>query len=65
MYCTVLYCTDALLHCDEYIHTQDDQGNILGILTPADVMMDLVHVVRNLPPAPEEREIEVNAEAMP
>jgi CBS domain-containing protein len=47
----------------------DKEGNILGILTPADVMMDLVHVVRNLPPAQEEEEendkVEISADAMP
>jgi CBS domain-containing protein len=47
----------------------DKEGNILGILTPADVMIDLVHVVRNLPPAQEEEEendkVEISADAMP
>jgi CBS domain-containing protein len=38
----------------------DDHGHLVGILTPSDVMKDLVHVVRNLPAAPEDEVVEAN-----
>jgi CBS-domain-containing membrane protein len=31
----------------------DDAGILLGVLLASDVMQDLLHVVRNLPPASE------------
>ena len=32
----------------------DDRGTLVGVLSSADVMKDLLHIVRNLPPAAEE-----------
>jgi CBS domain-containing protein len=29
----------------------DDRGTLVGVLSSADVMKDLLHIVRNLPPA--------------
>jgi CBS domain-containing protein len=29
----------------------DDKGTLVGVLSSADVMKDLLHIVRNLPPA--------------
>jgi CBS domain-containing protein len=29
----------------------DDRGTLVGVLSSADVMRDLLHIVRNLPPA--------------
>jgi CBS domain-containing protein len=34
----------------------NDAGKLVGVLTAADVMKDLLHIVRNLPPANEEEE---------
>lgn len=34
----------------------NDKGQLVGILTSADVMRDLLHVVRNLPPSKEDEE---------
>lgn len=38
----------------------DGNGHLRGILTPSDVMKDLLHTVWNLPPAPEDDASEVS-----
>lgn len=34
----------------------DEEGRLVGMLTSSDVMIDMVHVIKNLPPAAEEME---------
>ena len=45
--------TERQLHA---LPVVDDAGKLLGVLSAEDVMRDLQHVVKNLPPARDEEE---------